>query len=101
MLEETKVGAMRILITWGSRRGGTEGIARILGEALQREGHHVDVLPPEKAARVTGFDAVVVGGALYANRWHRAARRFVTRRERDLRGVYRVVFLQRPTRRFR
>ena len=78
---------MRILITWGSKRGGTEGIARMIGEALQQQGHRVDVLPPEKAARATGFDAVVVGGALYANRWHRAARRFVTRREKDLRSV--------------
>jgi menaquinone-dependent protoporphyrinogen oxidase len=78
---------MRILITWGSKRGGTEGIARMIGEALQQEGHRVDVLPPDEAARATDFDAVVVGGALYANRWHRAARRFVTRREKDLRGV--------------
>ena len=78
---------MRILITWGSKRGGTEGIARMIGEALEQEGHRVDVLPPEEAARATGFDAVVVGGALYANRWHRAARRFVTRREKDLRSV--------------
>jgi menaquinone-dependent protoporphyrinogen oxidase len=76
---------MRILITWGSQRGGTEGIARMLGEALQQQGHRADVLPPEGATRATGFDAVVVGGALYANRWHHAARRFVTRREKALR----------------
>ena len=42
---------------------------------------------PRRPRRATGFDAVVVGGALYANRWHRAARRFVTRREKDLRSV--------------
>ena len=79
--------AMRILITWGSKRGGTQGIARMLGEALQAEGHQVGVPPPGEAARARGFDAVIVGGALYANRWHRAARRFVTRREQDLRRV--------------
>ena len=78
---------MRILITWGSQRGGTEGLARMLGEALQLEGHEVDVLPPKEAARATRFDAVIVGGALYANRWHSAARRFVARREKELRGV--------------
>lgn len=59
----------------------------MLGESLQREGLTVEVVPPQEAARATGFDAVIVGGALYANRWHRAARRFVTRREKDLRGV--------------
>jgi menaquinone-dependent protoporphyrinogen oxidase len=78
---------MRILVTWGSKRGGTEGIARTIGETLWSEGFEVDVLPPRAAAKATGFDAAIVGGALYANRWHRAARWFVTRRQRDLRRV--------------
>ena len=78
---------MRVLVTWGSKRGGTEGIARIVGEALQREGLDVDVLPSRAAAKATSFDAVIVGGALYANRWHPAARRFVNRQEKRLRRV--------------
>lgn len=78
---------MRVLITWGSKRGGTEGIARMLGDALSQEGLDVDVVPSREAMRTTGFDAAIVGGALYANRWHRAARRFVTRREKVLRSV--------------
>jgi len=78
---------MRVLVTWGSKRGGTEGIARIFGEALRREGFDVDLLSPRAATKATTFDAVIVGGALYANRWHGAARRFVNRREKTLRGV--------------
>jgi menaquinone-dependent protoporphyrinogen oxidase len=78
---------MRVLVTWGSRRGGTEGIARIVGETLQREGHQAEILPPSEAARAVGFEAAVVGGALYANRWHPAARHFVARREKALRAV--------------
>jgi menaquinone-dependent protoporphyrinogen oxidase len=78
---------MRVLVTWGSKRGGTEGIARTIGDTLQAEGFDVDVLPPRVAAKTTGFDAAIVGGALYASRWHRAARRFVSRRQRDLRRV--------------
>jgi menaquinone-dependent protoporphyrinogen oxidase len=79
---------MRVLVTWGSKLGGTEGIARTLGEALREEGYDVEMLPADRAAReAKGFDAAVVGGALYAGRWHRDARRFVERRERDLRAV--------------
>ena len=78
---------MRVLVTWGSKRGGTEGIARIVGEELQRAGHEVCVLPPREAGRASGFEAAVVGGALYTNRWHPAARRFVTRRQKALRAV--------------
>jgi menaquinone-dependent protoporphyrinogen oxidase len=78
---------MRVLVTWGSKRGGTEGIARSIGEGLRGEGIDVDLLPPDRARRAQGFDAVVVGGALYAGRWHADARRFVIRREEDLRRV--------------
>jgi len=78
---------MKVLVTWGSKRGGTEGIARVLGEALRQAGHRVDLLPARDAARASGFEAAVVGGALYANRWHPDARRFVARREILLRSV--------------
>jgi menaquinone-dependent protoporphyrinogen oxidase len=81
---------MRVLIIWGSKRGGTEGIARILGDALRGEGLDVELLPAGKALRADALataDAVVVGGALYGNRWHPAARRFVLCRETELRRV--------------
>jgi menaquinone-dependent protoporphyrinogen oxidase len=77
---------MRVLVTWGSKRGGTEGIGRILAEALRRDGIDVEAAPADRA-RPDGFDAVIVGGALYANRWHRAARRFVRRHLKALRRV--------------
>jgi menaquinone-dependent protoporphyrinogen oxidase len=78
---------MRVLVTWGSERGGTEAIARAIGDTLRDEGFDVDVISPRAAAKAANFDAAIVGGALYANRWHPAARRFVRRRQRDLRRV--------------
>lgn len=87
---------MRLLVTWGSKRGGTEGIARTLGEALRGEGIDVELLPAAQAMRASGFDAVVVGGALYANRWHRDARRFVSRRAKWLRTVPVWLFSSGP-----
>ena len=79
--------AMRVLVTWGSERGGTEGIAHMLADALHRDGVDAEVLAPTAIATLHGFDAVIVGGALYANRWHRVARRFVRRHVRELRRV--------------
>jgi len=78
---------MKILVTWGSKNGGTEGIARIVGETLRSEGLEVDLVPARQAGRRRGYDAVIVGGAIYANRWHREARRFVSRHVRELRRV--------------
>jgi menaquinone-dependent protoporphyrinogen oxidase len=80
---------MRILVTFGSSRGGTEGLAQMVGDGLREQGVIVDVLPPRQIKHLDGYDAVVVGGALYASRWHRDARRFVKHHITELR--------QRPT----
>jgi len=78
---------MRILITWGSKRGGTEGIGHMLADDLRARGMHVEARPARRSLDVRSFDAVVVGGALYANRWHPAARKFVEQRIADLRRI--------------
>lgn len=78
---------MRVLVTYGSKRGGTEGIARQVAEVLRAEGLDAEVLPPGDIEDVSAYDAVIVGGALYANRWYRAARRFVHRHVYELREL--------------
>jgi menaquinone-dependent protoporphyrinogen oxidase len=68
---------MTILVTYGSTRGGTEGLAEIIGDELRKCGYDVDVAPARGVGRLANYDAVIVGGALYAGHWHREARRFV------------------------
>jgi menaquinone-dependent protoporphyrinogen oxidase len=76
---------MTILVAYGSKRGGTEGLARMVTVALREEGFTVEVAPARKVPSVREYDAVVVGGALYVARWHKDARRFVRRHVHDLR----------------
>jgi menaquinone-dependent protoporphyrinogen oxidase len=64
-------------------------LANMVAAALRQEGFTVDVGPAGSTPGVENYDAVLVGGALYAMRWHRDARRFVKRHARQLR--------QRPT----
>lgn len=78
---------MRVLITWGSKRGGTAGIAETIGEALERRGFDVVLGSAEDVDSLEEVDAVVVGGALYANRWPLNVRRFVQRNVEALRKV--------------
>ncbi|MDZ7882757.1 MAG: flavodoxin domain-containing protein [Mycobacterium sp.] len=42
---------------------------------------------PATSGAPTGLDAVIVAGALYANRWHRDARRFVRPNTESLRTM--------------
>jgi menaquinone-dependent protoporphyrinogen oxidase len=87
---------MRVLVTWGSRRGGTEGIGRQVADVLRASGHEVRADAADRVERLAAFDAVVVGGALYANRWSPVARRFVTRHLHQLRAVPVWLFSSGP-----
>lgn len=77
----------RVLVAFGSKRGGTAGLAAMIGAALTEAGHEVSVSPARETHALNGFDAVIVAGALYANRWHRDARRFVRRNTDSLRRL--------------
>lgn len=70
---------MRVLVTWGSKAGGTEGIGRMVAEELAAQGLDVVAAPAEVAPSPAEFDAVIIGGALYANRWPGSVRRLVGR----------------------
>lgn len=87
---------MKILIAYGSKRGGTQGLAEMLAEAFAAEGVDTDVRPARAVKHVTGYDAVVVGGALYASRWHKDARRFVKKHTATLRAMPVFVFSSGP-----
>ena len=77
----------RFLVAFGSKRGGTAGLAAMIGDALTEAGHEAVVSPARDVQRPEGFDAVIVAGALYAGRWHRDARHFVRRNLPALREV--------------
>lgn len=74
---------MTVLVAYGSQRGGTEGIARWIGDELGRLGHDVQVQSGAQSD-LAGVTGVVVVGGLYGNRWHRDARRFVKRNRKAL-----------------
>ena len=76
---------MTILVAYGSKRGGTGGLAHMVGDALRDEGFSVEVAPARTVKSVRDYEAVIVGGALYAARWHKDARRFVRHHVHDLR----------------
>lgn len=87
---------MHVLVTYGSKMGGTRGLAEMIGHALQDEGMGVDVLPARDVVSPAGYDGVIVGGALYAGRWHKDARRFVKRHRKALAGTPVWLFSSGP-----
>ncbi|MDQ0834277.1 menaquinone-dependent protoporphyrinogen oxidase [Streptomyces achromogenes] len=73
-----------VLVTYGTTNGSTVQIAETIADVLGKYGLTVEVIPAPSVASVASYDAVVVGGGLYAGRWHKHARRFLRRHRRDL-----------------
>ncbi|MFF9817773.1 flavodoxin domain-containing protein [Streptomyces sp. NPDC014006] len=76
--------AANVLVTYGTTNGSTARIADTVADVLRKEGLTVETAPAGTVRDVTPYDAVVAGGALYAGRWHKDARRFVRRNRRAL-----------------
>jgi menaquinone-dependent protoporphyrinogen oxidase len=70
---------MKVLVVYGSTRGGTAGLAQMIGNAFANRNWSVEVRDAALELPLGDPDVVVIGGALYANRWHRDTRSFVRR----------------------
>ena len=70
---------MNVLVAYGSKHGATKGIAERITETLQAAGHQAAARPVEAAGELGGYDAFVVGSAVYADRWTQEATEFVRR----------------------
>jgi menaquinone-dependent protoporphyrinogen oxidase len=70
---------LRVLVTAASKYGATAGIAQAIAETLTEQGFTVTLLAPEAVASVEGYDAVVLGSAVYAGHWLDPARELVAR----------------------
>ncbi|MFF4398916.1 flavodoxin domain-containing protein [Streptomyces sp. NPDC001480] len=68
-----------VLVAYGTTNGSTAQIAEAVAQVLCKEGLTAEARPASSVASIETYDAVVVGGALYAGRWHKDARRFVRR----------------------
>lgn len=75
-----------VLVAYGTRRGGTQGIAEAIAGGLRAEGLDVDCARAQDVDDLASYDAVVLGGALYFGRWVHEARRFARRHRAALRA---------------
>ena len=69
----------RILVACASRHGATAGIAAEIADVLRRNvpAAVVDLRDAANAGEVAGYDAAVIGSAVYMGRWLSAARDLV------------------------
>lgn len=68
---------MKVMVLAASRHGATREIGEAIGTRLRERGHEVDVTDTAGATSTVGYEAFVLGSAVYAGSWMKEARRFV------------------------
>jgi len=70
---------MTVLVAYGTTGGSTAEIAGWIAEELSAAGLDVRLLAAGAVNDVAGYDALVLGAAMYASGWHADARKFAKR----------------------
>jgi menaquinone-dependent protoporphyrinogen oxidase len=74
----------RVLVVYGSRHGGTRGIAERIGEMVRAEGLDAVVEAADQDHDIGAADAFVVGSGVYMASWLTEALEFVRRNQEAL-----------------
>src|SRR3954469_14378946 len=84
----------RILIAHASRAGSTAAVASVIGEVLREGGAEVDVRPVTDITSLAGYDALVLGSAIWAGKPLPEALRFAARQRQALSHLPVAYFIQ-------
>ncbi len=69
---------MKVLVTAASKHGSTLEIASSIERVLKDAGIETVLEIPEKVTTLAGYDAVILGSAVYAGHWLEPAKDFVS-----------------------
>ena len=87
----------KVLVAYASKMGSTAEIAEAIADQLRSHGLQVVTSPISTAPDPAGFDAVLIGSAVYTTRWLKSARRFLRAHEAVLAARATWLFESGPT----
>lgn len=77
-----------LLVGYATRHGSTQEVAEVVAATLREGGLAVDLRLLREVRSLGGYSAVVIGAPLFMFRWHKDAKRFLSR--------HREALLERP-----
>jgi menaquinone-dependent protoporphyrinogen oxidase len=87
---------MRVLVTAASKHGGTQEIAAAIAAELVSRGLEVTQVSVEEVGSIDGYDAVVLGSAVYLGKWMKSAKTFAARESASLSAMPVWLFSSGP-----
>ncbi len=85
-----------ILLAYASRFGSTKEVAEAIASTLRATGAEVDLQPAPDVKGLDGYDAVVLGAAIYNGQWHPDAHGFLSHHQEGLKWVPVAIFALGP-----
>jgi menaquinone-dependent protoporphyrinogen oxidase len=73
-----------VLVGYATSYGSTQEVAEAVAATLRERGLAVDIQPVREVRTLAGYSAVVLGAPLLMFRWHKDARRFLSRHRKTL-----------------
>jgi menaquinone-dependent protoporphyrinogen oxidase len=73
-----------VLVAYASKRGSTAEIAEAIADTLRESGLSVDCTSIEEVSSLDGYEAVVLGSAVYIKRWRGDAKHFLRKHRKEL-----------------
>ena len=86
----------RVLVVHASKHGSTAEIAAAIAEGLRDAGLDVDCERAAAVGSLDGYDAVVLGSAVYAKHWQGDAKHFLRKHAEELAGLPFWLFSSGP-----
>lgn len=87
---------MRVLVTAASRHDATREIAEAIAAGITKSGVDAEIRPIEDVQSLDGYDAAVIGSAIYMGRWLKPARRFIEANAAELTAIPVWLFSSGP-----
>ena len=88
---------MNVIIVVGSKHGSTRSIAEAVGDQIRDRGLDVSIADADAAdISLDGYDAAVIGSAVYVGRWTKDARTFLEVNRESLRKIPLWLFSSGP-----
>jgi menaquinone-dependent protoporphyrinogen oxidase len=85
-----------VLVGYATRYGSTHEVADAVAATLRDCGLVVDLQPMREVRTLEGYSALVLGAPLYMFRWHKDARRFLSRHRKAITGLPVAIFALGP-----
>jgi len=85
-----------VLVAYATKYGSTQEVAEAVAATLRESGLTVEIKPAREVRTLEGYDAVVLGAALYMYQWHKDALGFLSKHRKALAGRPVAVFALGP-----